>query len=167
VREPEHNDPPIRMWNPHANKTPAIHNSCSPARPPTSPAPAVIEDVIEKSDAPQIPVVAKSPARGHNVQPPQARPITRSQLRECTTHMINSAVSNTLIPRPVTATANTPPAIGYAFAVHQLALSKLATNHFLCTIIDEETGAVLEYRHLVKNPAPQQNLCGKQVLQTK
>jgi hypothetical protein len=68
-------------------------------------------------------------------------------------HMINSAVSNALMPTPVTATANTPPVIGYAFAVHQLALSKLATNHFIGAIIEEETGTVLEYRHLVKNPA--------------
>ena len=68
-------------------------------------------------------------------------------------HMINSAVSDALMPRPVMATMNTLPAIGYTFAVHQLALSKLATNHFIGTIIDKETGAVLEYRHLVNNPA--------------
>ncbi len=79
--------------------------------------------------------------------------------------MINSAESDALMPRPVTATAKTPPAIGYAFAVHQLALHKLATKHFLGAIIDEETGAVLEYRLLVNNPTT--NLCGKQVLQTK
>jgi hypothetical protein len=68
-------------------------------------------------------------------------------------HMINSAVSDTLMPRPVTATANTPPAIGYAFAVHQLALCKLATSHFLGNIINKDTGAILEYQHLVKNPS--------------
>jgi hypothetical protein len=45
------------------------------------------------------------------------------------------------------------PVIGYAFAVHQLALRELATNHFIGVIINKETGAVLEYRHLVKNPA--------------
>jgi hypothetical protein len=67
--------------------------------------------------------------------------------------MINSAVSNALMPRPVTATATTPLAIGYAFAVHQLVLCKLAINHFLGTIIDKDTGTVLEYRHLAKNPA--------------
>ncbi len=52
------------------------------------------------------------------------------------------------------ATAGTPPAIRYTFMAHQLALSKLAANHFIGTIIDEETGTVLEYRHLFKNPAP-------------
>jgi hypothetical protein len=67
--------------------------------------------------------------------------------------MVNSAVSNALMPRRVTAITVTTPAIGYAFAVHQLALSKLATNHFIGAIINKETGAVLEYRHLVKNPA--------------
>ena len=102
---------------------------------------------------PPIPVVVNSPARSHHVQPLQDQPITRSQLREQTMHMINSAVFNALMPRPVTATTNTPPAIGYAFVVHQLVLSKLATNHFIGAIINKETGAVLEYRHLVKNPA--------------
>jgi hypothetical protein len=69
--------------------------------------------------------------------------------------MMNSALSNALMlmPRPVTATAGTPPTTSYTFAVHQLALSGLAANHFLGAIIDKDTGAVLEYRHLVKNPA--------------
>jgi hypothetical protein len=146
-------DPSICMWNPRVDKTPAIHKLCPPARFPTSPAPAMIKDVIDKVNAPPTSVVAKSPARGHYVQPPQAWPITKSQLRERTTHMINRAVSDALMPRPVTATANTPPVIGYAFTVHQLALSKLAKNNFAGTIIDKETGAVLKYRHLVKNPA--------------
>jgi hypothetical protein len=118
----EHNNPPICMWNPRADVTPAIHKSCPPAKLPTSPAPAMIEDIIDKFDAPPIPVVVNRPARSHYVQPPQARPVTRSQLRECMTHMIKSAVSNALMPSLVTATATTPPAIGYAFAVHQLML---------------------------------------------
>jgi hypothetical protein len=50
--ETEHGDPPIRMWNPHADKTPAIHKSHPLARLPTSPAPAVIEDVIDNFYAP-------------------------------------------------------------------------------------------------------------------
>jgi hypothetical protein len=66
--------------------------------------------------------------------------------------MINIAASNALMSKLVTVTATTPPDIGYAFTVHQLALRELATNHFLGTIINEDTGAVLEYRHLIKNP---------------
>jgi hypothetical protein len=141
------------MWNPCADKTLAIHKLCPPARLSTSPAPAVIEDVIGKFDFPLIPAIMKSPACSHYVQPPQARPITRSQLRECMMQMINSTVSNALMPRPVTATANTPPAIGYAFVVHQLALSKCTKNHFIGAIINKETGTILEYWHLVRNPA--------------
>ncbi len=57
------------------------------------------------------------------------------------------------MPRLVTAIATTPPAIGYAFTVHQVALCELATTHFLGAVIDKDTGTVLEYRHLVKNPA--------------
>jgi hypothetical protein len=67
--------------------------------------------------------------------------------------MINSAVSNALMPKPVSATATTPSAIGYAFAVHQQALRKLTTNHFLGAIIDKNIGTMLEYQHLVENPA--------------
>jgi hypothetical protein len=68
--------------------------------------------------------------------------------------MINSTVSNAFMPRLVMATANTPLAIGYAFAEHQLVLRKLTTYHFpSAIIINKDTGAVLENRHLVKNPA--------------
>jgi hypothetical protein len=49
------------------------------------------------------------------------------------------------MPRLITAAADAPPAIGYAFTIHQLFLSELATNHFISTIIDNDTGAVLEY----------------------
>ncbi len=113
----------------------------------------MIKDIIDKFDAPPIPIVANSPAPSHYVRYPQDQPITRSQLRERTMHMINSAIYNTLMPRPVTATANTPLAIGYVIAVHQLALRKLASNHFLGAIINEDTGIILEYQHLIKNPA--------------
>jgi hypothetical protein len=78
----------------------------------------MIKEVIDKINTPLIPVVATSPACGHYVCPSQAQPITKSQLRERMTHMINSAVSNALMPRPITATANTSQAIGYTFAVH-------------------------------------------------
>jgi hypothetical protein len=67
--------------------------------------------------------------------------------------MINSAVSDALMPRPVLATATTPLAVGYIFAVHQLALRELATNHFLGAIIDKDIGTILEYQHVIKNPA--------------
>jgi hypothetical protein len=153
LAETEHNDPPIRMWNPRADMTPTIHILYPTARLPTSSAPAMIQDNIDKFDTPPIPVIANSPARSHCVQPPQAQPITRSQLRERMTHMINSKVSDALMSRPVKATANTPLAIGYTFTEHQMVLCKLATNHFLGAIIDEDTCPVLEYRHLVKNLA--------------
>jgi hypothetical protein len=68
----DHNNPPIRMWNLHDDVTPAIHELCPPARLPKSPAPAVMEDIIDKFDAPPIPIVANSPACRHYVRPPQA-----------------------------------------------------------------------------------------------
>jgi hypothetical protein len=149
----DHDNPPIRIWDPCADVRLAMHKSSPPAKLPTSPKPAIIEDDIDKFDAPLIPIVANRSTRSHYVRPTQARPITRSQLREQTMHMINSAVSNALRPKPVSATATTPLPIRYAFAKHQLVLRKLITNHFLRAIIDEDRGTVLKYRHLVKNPA--------------
>jgi hypothetical protein len=140
------------MWDPTANQTVAMRKLCPPARLQTSPKPAVIEDIIDEFDAPPTPIVVRHTAHGQYVHPPHARPATRSQLRARTVHMINCVISDALMPRPVTATAGTPPAIWSAFAVHQLVLSKLAANHFICAIIDKDTGTILEYRHLVKNP---------------
>jgi hypothetical protein len=99
----------------------------------------MIKDIIDEFDTPPIPIVMRRPARGHYVCPHHAQPATRSQLRECTAHMINSTVSDALMPRLVTAKAGTPPAIRYAFALHQLALRKLATGHFIGTIIIKDT----------------------------
>jgi hypothetical protein len=130
-----------------------MHTSIPPTKLPTLPPPAIIQDVIDKFKTPPIPVTANRPACSHHVRYPQAQPITRSQLRKQRMHMINSAVSNALMPKPALATATTPLAIGYTFAVHQLVLRKLTTNHFLGAIIDNDLGNVLEYRHLVKNPA--------------
>jgi hypothetical protein len=109
----EHDNPPIRMWNPRTNETLAIHKSCPTTRLPTSPAPAVTENVMDKFDKPPIPIVMKIPARGHYARPPQAQPISMSQLRVRTMYMINSAVSDALMPMLVTAaTMNTPLVIG-------------------------------------------------------
>jgi hypothetical protein len=67
--------------------------------------------------------------------------------------MMSCVIADALMPRPVTAAAGTPLVIGYAVAIHQLALRKLAANHSIGTIIDKDTGTILEYPHLVKNPA--------------
>jgi hypothetical protein len=49
-----------------------------------------------------------------------------------------------------------PLVFGYAFALHHLVTAEqhsaaLVTQHFLGAIIDEETGKMLESRHLVQN----------------
>jgi hypothetical protein len=102
---------------------------------------------------PPTPSVVRSTAHSQYVRPSHAQPATRSQLKACMAHMIYCVISDALMPRLVTVTAGTPPVIRYAFAVHQLVLSKLAVTHFISAIIDKDTDAVLEYCHLIKNPA--------------
>jgi hypothetical protein len=63
----EHDNPTICMWDPHADVTVAMHISSPPAKLPTSPAPAVIEDIIEEFDAPLIPLVANRRICSHYV----------------------------------------------------------------------------------------------------
>jgi hypothetical protein len=68
---------------------------------------------------------------------------------------------NCVIAAACTTSQHRPPfsaplELGYAFALHHLATAEqhsaaLATQHFLGAIIDEETGKMLEFRHLVQN----------------
>jgi hypothetical protein len=62
--EPEQDNAPIFMWDPSANKTPAVHKSCPPAWLPTSPALTVIKDITNELDAPLKPIVRRCPACG-------------------------------------------------------------------------------------------------------
>jgi hypothetical protein len=62
--EQEHNNAPILMWDPMANKTPAVRKLCPPAKLPMSPTLAVIEDIIDEFDAPPTPIVVRRTARG-------------------------------------------------------------------------------------------------------
>ena len=80
----------------------------------------------------------------------------RSQLCERTAHMINCVIADTIAATQNRLAKTPPPAIGYAFAIHQLTSTEhrfgtLCTQHFLGAIIDEETGKMLEYRHLITN----------------
>jgi hypothetical protein len=54
------------------------------------------------------------------------------------------------MPSAVNPASTLPAAIGYAFAAHQLAIKYHDAHHFIRAIIDNETGDMLEYRHLVK-----------------
>ncbi len=70
--------------------------------------------------------------------------------------MINCIIADAFSTSQHQAPPSLPLEVGYAFAIHHLATSEwhtaaLATQHFVGAIIDEETGKMLEYRHLVKN----------------
>ncbi len=83
----------------------------------------------------------------------------RARLHERTAHMINSVIAEHVLteaqlPPPTT---NAPShRQGFAFAVHLLQHNELpssvnASEHFIGAVIDDDTGAVLEYRHLIKS----------------
>jgi hypothetical protein len=65
--------------------------------------------------------------------------------------MINCVIAAELMPSTVNPTSALPAAIGYAFAAHQLAIKNRIAHHFIGAVIDNKTGNMLEYHHLVKN----------------
>ncbi len=64
--------------------------------------------------------------------------------------MINCVIAAELMLLAVNSASTLPAAIGYAFAAHQLAIKNHVAHHFIGAIINDETGDMLEYRHLVK-----------------
>jgi hypothetical protein len=64
--------------------------------------------------------------------------------------MINCVIMAKLMLSAVEPASTLPAAIGYVFAAHQLAIEYHVAHHFIGAIIDNETGNMLEYRHLVK-----------------
>ncbi len=65
--------------------------------------------------------------------------------------MINCTIGAKLMPLAINPVSAPPAAIGYAFAAHQLAIENHVAHHFIGAVIDDKTGNMLEYRHLVKN----------------
>jgi hypothetical protein len=65
--------------------------------------------------------------------------------------MINCVIAAKLMPSTVNPASAPSAAIGYAFAAHQLAIENQVAHHFIGAVIDNKTGNMLEYRHLVKN----------------
>jgi hypothetical protein len=83
--------------------------------------------------------------------PSHAGPTMQCQLRARTAHMINCIIAAKLMPSTVNPASAPPAAIGYAFAAHQLAIENQVAHHFIGAVIDDKTGNMLKYRHLVKN----------------
>jgi hypothetical protein len=83
--------------------------------------------------------------------PSHAGPTTQSQLRARTAHMINCIIAAKLMPSTINLASAPPAAISYAFVAHQLAIENQVAHHFNGAVIDNKTGNMLKYHHLVKN----------------
>jgi hypothetical protein len=145
---------PVIIWNPqlvqpslptlnHNNNN--ISSNCN--------TPAIVEDNSDK-DSP-ISYHSTCPPCHHLICPLKNRPLTRNQLRLCTAHMINCVIVDKLMPTPSLCTH--PPLLhrGYAFAAESILLETIFTPSYstvqcIGTIIDDDTGDVLEYQHLMK-----------------
>jgi hypothetical protein len=65
--------------------------------------------------------------------------------------MINCVIGAKLMPSTVNPASTPPAAIDYAFAAHQLAIENQVAHHFIGAVINDKTGNMLEYHHLVNN----------------
>jgi hypothetical protein len=79
----------------------------------------------------------------------------RNQLQPRTAHMINCVIADKFMPTPSLCTH--PPLLHcrYAFAAESILQETISppyhsTIHFIGAIIDDDTGNVLEYQHLMK-----------------
>jgi hypothetical protein len=87
--------------------------------------------------------------------PLQNRPLTCNQLRLRLVHMINFIIAEELMPTPALCTCAPSLCHGYAFAAECILLETISppshsTIHFIGAIINNDTGDVLEYQHLMK-----------------
>ena len=148
---------PVAIWNPDEVQQPVRNTgNKSPTSAPPSRRdwPAITEDNSDKESSP--PTLLRRSPRTHAAP---STTTTRARLHACTAHMINCVIAEHVLteaqlPPPTT---NAPSRRqGYAFAAHLLQHNKLssaanASEHFIGAVIDNDTGAVLEYRHLIKS----------------
>ncbi len=114
---------------------------------------AIIED--DNNDDTPIPSQQTRPHCHQLICPLQNRPLTCNQLRLCLAHMINCVITEELMPTPELCTC--PPSLcrRYAFTAECILLETFSPPshsivHFIGSIIGDDTGDVLEYRHLMK-----------------
>jgi hypothetical protein len=148
---------PVVIWSPDDAQQPARNTGTnSPASAPPSPRdlPAIIEDNSDNKSVP--PTLLRRSPRAH------AAPTTttaRTCLHTRTVHVINCVIAEHVLtgvqlPLPIT---NAPARQqGYALAAHLLQLNELhsaanASDHFIGAVINNNTGKVLEYWHLIKS----------------
>jgi hypothetical protein len=147
-------DEPLIIWNPQLVQ-PSLpnHNHNTNDSSSDRNTPAIVED--DSNDNSPIPSHSTRPPCHHLIRPLQNRPLTLNQLRLHTAHMINCVITEELMSTPSLCTC--PPSLhhGYAFVAKSILLELISppsysTIHFICTIIEDNTGDVLEYWHLMK-----------------
>jgi len=148
---------PVVIWCSDDSQQPARDTSTnSPASAPPSgrDMPSIIKDDSDDKSVPPT-LLCRSP-RAH------AAPLTttaRTHLHARTAHMINCvfadhALTDAQLPPPIT---NAPARRhGYALTAHLLEHNELhsaanASEHFIGAVINDDTGEVLEYWHLIKS----------------
>jgi hypothetical protein len=148
---------PVVIWNPDEVQQPACNTgnkSPTSAPPSRRNLPAIIEDDSDEESSP--PTLLRRSPRTHAAP---STTTTRARLHARTAHMINCVIAEHVLteaqlPPPTT----TMPSCrrGYAFAAHLLQHNELpsaanASKHFIGAVIDNDTGAILEYWHLIKS----------------
>jgi hypothetical protein len=153
---PTVDEEPVEIWNPNEVQHPARDTGTnSPASTTLSQRnlPAIIKDESDEDIVP--PTLLRRSPQAHT-----APPTTNAHIRlhAHTPHMINCVITEHVLtdaqlPPPIT---NTPARRqGYALAAHLLHHNKqhsaeTTSEHFIGAVLDNDTGAVLEYRHFIK-----------------
>jgi hypothetical protein len=148
---------PVVIWNPDKVQQSACDNgnkSPTSAPPSQRDLPAIIKDNSDEESLP--PTLLRHSPRTHAAPSATTAP---TGLHARTAHMINCVIAEHVLteaqlPPPTT----TMPSCrrGYAFAAHLLQHNELpsaanASKHFIGAVIDNDTGAILEYWHLIKS----------------
>jgi hypothetical protein len=162
---------PVAIWRPDDVQQPIrATGTNSPASPPPSQRDlsAIIKDDSDDDIVP--PILLRRSPRAH------AAPSTttaHTHLHARTAHMINCVIAEHVLtdvqlPPPIT---NAPAhRQGFALAAHLLHhneqhSTETTSEHFIGAVLDDDTGAVLEYRHLIKSDK-YKRISGNTVLRT-
>ena len=153
---PFHDKEPVFIWSPDQVQQPTRNNGTN--SPTSVPALVTTLDTIEEdsNDESLPPTLLQCSPRTHATSSPTT---TLARLNLRTAHMINCVIAEHILveaqmPPPTTRVPTCRQ--GYAFAAHLLHTKQLrsavnASEHFIGTVIDDTTGDVLEYQHLIKS----------------
>jgi hypothetical protein len=156
AQRPVHEEEPVVIWSPDQVQPPTQNNvtitpTGAPARATT---PAIIKDNSDNESLP--PTLLQCSPQTHTTS--SSTP-TRARLDKRTARIINCVIADHILTDaqkslPTTRVPNCRQ--GYAFLAHILHTKQLhsaanASEHFIGAVIEDTTGDVLEYPHLIKS----------------